>query len=100
MPKMTVENSTMRITCTVSACAGGGKPGAMTVLTSQGAKIQAMAASTPVTITTRLVMAAASRQAPGRSPSVRKSAKMGMNAVASAPPATTANNRSGSLKAA
>ncbi len=88
------------MTPTVSACWAGMKPGAMIVLTSHGATRAALIARMLTTRTTKLVIALANRQAPGRSSAARKSAKTGMNAVASAPPATMVKSKSGSLKAA
>ena len=99
-PKITVETSTSLMRPAVSAVWAASKPGAITVETSQGASAKAMAARPLTTRTTRLVTAEAKRHAPCRSSSVRKPANTGMKAVASAPPATMVNRRSGSLKAA
>ena len=98
--KITVEMSTRRITAAVSACSAGSKPGAIKTRTSQGENRAASAASAPVISTTQLVAALARRQAEVRSSAATNPVKTGMNAVASAPPATMLNNRSGSLNAA
>ncbi len=99
-PKITVLNNSQRMRSAVNICSARGKSGAMIHCTVCREKVAASPASTIKSRVIQFNTRLKSSHAPTWSLRARYPAKVGMNALPKAPPATSSKSRSGIRKAA